>query len=453
VWRTKVGAAVNTQPLVAHAVAVGGRPRDLVYVGTEHGLVVALDAGSGGVVWQRQLGSRTITPSCGASPDGRFGITATFAQDRGAGRLYAVDANGLTWALMLDSGRVVPGWPVRVHPVGADFVWGGLALSRGRLYVAIASPCDAGRYQGGIVSVDVAHPNRTRFWRTTAGTRVFAGGIWGWGGVAVDDQDGDVYAETGNSAGTSTENVAYGERVVRLSSDLRVEQSNYPLRPPFLAGDRDFGGTPVLFQAPGCPRQLVALNKTGELFLYDRDGISGGPRQRLQVAAPNGVIPLYGLPAYDPATRTLVVVSPTAPPGGRLRRGAQAFRLTKGCRLALLWQQDFNPFPAGSVPTIAGGVVYIEPGRSGTLHALRMSDGRPLWSQLLSPKGAFATATVVDGTVYTADWAGQVWAFRPGAARGGAAAPAVSSRLTRLLILGGIVVLFGGAAVLLRRRV
>lgn len=448
VWRTHVGAAVNTQPLVAHGVVVDGRPRDLLYVGTEHGLVVALDAATGAVVWQRQLGSRTIKPDCQASPDSRFGITATFVLDRGTGRLYAVDATGRAYALTMASGQVVPGWPVRVHPDAAEFVWGGLVLSRGRLYIGISSLCDSGHYYGGVLAVDVAHPKKSRFWKTEAGTKAYAGGLWGWGGVSVDDRTGNVYVETGNSLGTQGEADGYSERVVRLSPDLRVKQSNYPLRPPFLAADRDFGGTPVLFQAPGCPPQLVALNKTGQLFLYDRDRISRGPQQSIQVAAGNGIVPLYGVPAYDPSSRKLVLISPTAPPGGAMKKGAQAFRLGGNCRLTPIWQDAFDPFPAGSAPTIAGGVVYATPGRSGGIYAFSMSDGHQLWSQLLSKKGAFATTAVVDGTVYTADWAGQVWAFRPGAV----AMATASGRSARVLILAAIVVLCGFAAVLVRRR-
>jgi hypothetical protein len=93
-----------------------------------------------------------------------------------------------------------------------------------------------------------------------------------------------------------------------------VEEANKPLKPPYAISDRDFGTTPVLVHASGCPAQLVAINKDGELFMYDRNRISRGPQQRIRVAgdSPNS-IPLYGMPAFDTATRTLILVSPSAP--------------------------------------------------------------------------------------------------------------------------------------------
>jgi len=415
IWRTNLGAgAINTQPLVADGVTIGHRRHDLVFIGTEHGQIAAIDEATGKVQWRRTVGSRVISPGCQASPDGVFGVSATFALDRRAGRLYAVDADGRAWALELANGRTVKGWPVRVHPVGAEFVWGALTLSRGWLYVPIASLCDSGHYDGGITSVRLDRPRQIRRWHTTAGTAAYAGGIWGWGGVSVDARSGDVYAATGNSLGTATEDDGFGEHVVRLSASLRVKQSNDPLHGPYQITDRDFGTTPVLFHAAGCPAELVAINKSGELFLYDSDDLAAGPRQRLVVAADNpGDVPLYGMPAFDPASRTLVLLSPSTPPLSDLRAGVQAFRLTPSCDLALRWQHRFDSINAGSAPAIAGGIVYIASGHTGWLRAFRLRDGGEPWARHLSSEPIFGAPSVVDGTLLAAGWSGDVWAFRP----------------------------------------
>jgi outer membrane protein assembly factor BamB len=410
-WRTNVGGAVSGQPLVVDLVRIGKRLHNLVLVGTEEGQVVALDARSGAVLWRHRVSRRKIVPDCDASPNGVFGITATMVADPRSGLVYAVDVDGLAWALELASGAVAPGWPVRVHAQGADFVWGGLTLSRGRLYVTVASLCDQGHYYGGIDAVNVAHPQRIVRWRTTAGTRAYGGGIWGWGGVSIDGR-GDVYAASGNSIGTASEAAGAAESVIELSPQLVVQQQNHPLHPPFKIFDRDFGTTPVLVHAPGCPAQLVAINKDGELFLYDRARIAAGPTERIQVAAdaPNS-IPLYGMPAYDPATRTLVLVSPTTPAESSLRGGLQAFRLADTCRLVSVWQHAFDPPNAGSAPTIAGGVVYIGSGRDGRLLAFRLRDGLPLFDRSLSSEAVFAAPTVADGQVLIGDWGGHVTAL------------------------------------------
>ena len=414
-WRTDIGAAINGQPLSLDGVRVRGRARDVVLAATEHGQFVALDARNGAVLWRRQVGERTINPDCDASPDAVFGVTGTLTADPGAGRVYAVDVDGEAWAFSLADGSTVPGWPVRVHPPGGAFVWSAATLSRGWLYVPVASLCDTGFYFGGITAVNTATPAATRVWHTTAGTSSYAGGIWGWGGVSVDAATGDVYAASGNSLGTSREDVGYAENVIALTPGLTVLAANDPLRPPFTFSDRDFGTTPVLVDAHGCPAQLVAINKDGELFLYDRARLRAGPRQRLRVAGDSpAMIPLYGIPAYDAATRTLVLVSPSNPPGSRMHAGVQAFRLAGNCRFVPRWNKRFDQPNAGSAPTIAGGVVYIGSGRNGWLRAFRLSDGIQLWARHVSTRAVFAAPTVDRGTLLVGDWGGSVSAFRPG---------------------------------------
>ena len=412
-WHDALPGAINTQPLVAHGVSVHGHRRDLLFVGTEHGEVFALAVGSGQTVWRRSLGAQRLVSECEPSPDHMFGISGTPTLDRHAGRLYVVDGRGFAWALSLGSGSTVPGWPVQVTGAGTS-EYGAVTLSRGRLYAAIASPCDDGFYQGGVVAVDVRAPGQRLRWNVLGNAPPFyGGGIWSWGGASVDPRDGDVYVATGNANFPAAENAGYAERVVRLGPTLKVRQSDYPLREPFYIGDRDFGSTPVLFRAKGCPAQLVALNKTGDVFLYDRSSISQGPRQRLKVADVRGEgVPLVGLPAFDTAHRTLVLLTPADAPNGGPRRGLVAYRLSSACRLVSRWQHGFDVPSSGSQPIISGGVVYVGSGRTGWLRAFGLADGHQLWSVRLG-LSVYAAPSVIDGGVYAADWRGGIWAFRP----------------------------------------
>jgi outer membrane protein assembly factor BamB len=415
VWKADVGGAVNAQPLVIDRVRTARGVRRVVIAATEHGAVVALDARDGSRVWRRQLGRRTITPDCGSSPDGVFGVTSTPVADTHAGRLYAVDVDGLAWALSLRDGRVLRGWPRRVHPRGAAFVWGALTLSRGWLYVPVASLCDAGHYRGGVVALDTARPSQTRRWLTVApSSGVYGGGIWGWGGVSADPATGDIYAATGNALGGPDEAASRAESVVRLSRQLALRQWNDPLAGPFQSTDRDFGTTPVLIDQRGCPGLAVAINKDGELFVYNRLRIGSGPTQRLRVATDSASgVPLYGMPAWDPTTRSLLLTSPSGVAGTSLRAGIRSYTLNLDCSFSLRWQQQFDYPDAGGPPTVAAGVLYLGSGRNGFIRAYRTTDGRSLWSHHLSREAVFAAPTVDHGALFVGGWDGRVWAFRP----------------------------------------
>lgn len=82
-WSVDLGAVMIAQPVEAADLVVGGSPKDVVYVGTEHGDFYALNAATGGVVWQQNLGSQQT--GCGDMPDGVFGIGGAGAIDRAAG--------------------------------------------------------------------------------------------------------------------------------------------------------------------------------------------------------------------------------------------------------------------------------------------------------------------------------------------------------------------------------
>lgn len=411
-WVRYLGGAIDGQPLVVNGV--GRHHRNLVLVGTGHGKVAAINVGSGRVLWSRRLGHHSISPSCQASPDGYFGVTETMVIDKKALRLYAVDANGKAWALNLLTGKTVHGWPVRAFP-SSDFDWGGLALNDGRLYVPVASLCDRGYYFGGVRAIDVAHPHHIARWVTIDHAKhVFGGGVWGWGGESIDAATNNVYIATGNALPLSREDAGNSDRVVELGPLLKFIARNNPLRPPYPISDRDYGTAPTLINARGCRPKLVAMDKVGWLWVYNRYDIKAGPKQAIHIANTTGnQIPLYGMVAYDPGSRMMVLTTPTAPPGAAWSPGLIAFHLDRGCRFDFAWQASyFDPPWAGSSPMIAGGVVYIGSGRNGVVRAYRLSDGSQLWSAGTGST-IFATPSIDNKTLFVGDWRGRLWAYRP----------------------------------------
>ena len=204
-------------------------------------------------------------------------------------------------------------------------------------------------------------------WYVTGRHGPGGGGIWGWGGIAIDRPANAIFAATGNST-DSSEHAPYGERVVRLTTKLHVQASQHPKLP---LGDDDFGATPLLYQVKGCPRQLAVGAKLGTFYVYDRDRIGHGPVQTIKLGGgADGDNSLLGNAAVWPAKRLIYVVTPSD--AGRYKAGMLAFHVTSRCRLALAWHGGGSTRLASS-PTVANGVVYYSAGFSDRLIAFDAS--------------------------------------------------------------------------------
>jgi len=413
-WSHDLGALAETQPLVVTGVMVAGLRRDLVIAGTEGGLLVAVDAGTGQVVWQRDLGHQLT--GCPDLPGSTYGVTSTPVVDRRAGIVYSAGGDDRLYALDLATGAPRPGWPVGIGAVRArEHIWSALALSGPLLYAVTASYCEQGYYRGKVVAVDTRRARRvSTFYPLGAHSHARGGGVWGWGGAVVDPRTGNLYVGTAN-AQIPRQGYGLAEHLLQLSPHLRLQASNRPPLPP--GDDADFGAAPVLLQPPGCPPQLAVVNKTGLLLLYDRDSIAAGPRQSLQIASPQA-LSLFGTVAYSPPAQMLFVATASDAPA-TFHHGLQAFAVT-GCRLALRWQTAAGaPQEPPSPPVVANGVVYLATGETPGLTAFDASTGRKLWSSgTLITLPVFGAPTVSGGRLYATSWDHHLYAFALPASEG-----------------------------------
>src|SRR5439155_5048777 len=125
-------------PSVATDVLVNSVPTDLLYTGAEHGDFYAINAATGQIVWQRNLGS--IHNGCPQIPDGTYGVSGSPVIERGRNRVYAAGGDGRVYAMDLATGVVQPGWPVAVTGDAAhEHVWSALTLRNGTIYACVAS--------------------------------------------------------------------------------------------------------------------------------------------------------------------------------------------------------------------------------------------------------------------------------------------------------------------------
>jgi outer membrane protein assembly factor BamB len=412
-WSVNLGAVMLAQPVEAASVNVGGTATNIVYEGTEHGDFYAVNATDGHVIWHRNLGS--VQTICYNTPDGVWGIggAATIAFTApGTGVIYVAGGDGSVHAMDLASGQEAPGWPVGgVFTPAQEHVWSAVNLFAGKLYVTVASHCDRAPYSGDTVEIDTSRPAViNRFYPAGPPSGgISGGGIWGYGGAAVDPSTGHVFVATGNAL-TTPQNYGLTEAVVELSPALGVLGSNKPTLP---GKDADFGATPTLFDPAGCPVTLAAAKqKSGALFIYTVGHLNDGYRQRIQLASASDWR-FNGLPAWDPVTNMLYVSS-SSDSGSTYLHGMVALKASANCSLSLAWQKSVGPnITSVSSPTVANGVVYYGDGKGKQEFAFDAAKGNQLWTSGSTTGQLFAAPTVVNGELLVASWDHHLYAFGP----------------------------------------
>ncbi|MFF4403364.1 hypothetical protein [Streptomyces sp. NPDC001404] len=294
-----VDGHLYAQPLYVSDVAVPGHGRrNVVYAATMHNSVYAFDAddpGAAAPLWHASLGPSAPLPDPQIGPGGyrdiavEVGIVSTPVIDLDRNVLYAVaftkDGQGYhhsLHALDIGSGQEMLGGPVRIAatvPGGGDGSSGGriaftshrqlqraaLALANGRIYAAFASYGDRSPYHGWVFGFDAGTLQQTGVYVTTPDTGL--GGIWQAGqGPAVDD-DGFLYAATGNG-GFRPDGSDLGDSIVKLTPGLALADWFSPFNNAALnAADADLGSAgPLLI--PGT-RLLLSGGKESKFYLLD----------------------------------------------------------------------------------------------------------------------------------------------------------------------------------------
>jgi hypothetical protein len=308
---------INGQPLVIPNLTIGGG-HDVVYVATEANTIYAVDATTGAILVNKNLGNPVTSsvPSGCVDHGHNIGIKSTPVIDPSKAILYTVAYTLSTTgtpsfylhALDLNTLANKPGSPVTVtasHTLtnGSNYTFNagvqrqrpGLMLTNGNIYVGFGSACDTlgSSARGWLLGWDATTltpllSNRLDDTQATSPTNFFLSSIWMSGyGIASDGTD--LYFATGNSDcnfsvspeqcpsnSTWDGKTNIQESVVRLSSDLTTLHGVFTptTSPNTLALDRqdlELGAGGVLLLPPLSGTSLaVAAGKDGRLFLLNR---------------------------------------------------------------------------------------------------------------------------------------------------------------------------------------
>jgi outer membrane protein assembly factor BamB len=306
---------VYAQPLVAGNVNINNSNHNVVYIATVNNSVYAYDADNGTLYWQKNFtvqGMRAprandMTGACGGfyqDFSGNIGIVGTPVIDSVSKTMYFVarstngsnSFNQFLHAINIVTGAEASGSPV---PVTASYNGNGdgsvnnvinfnaqkqnqrqaLTLVNGMVFISFSSHCDWGPYHGWILGYNASTLQQQVVYNDTPDGK--EGGIWESGmGLAADDQ-GYLYAVTGNGTvgvGNDPTNPRNrGESALKLSvngSSLKVETYFTPYNFQTLEQqDLDYGvmGT---FLIPNSNYYFTGC-KDGNLYLLNKDNMGG----------------------------------------------------------------------------------------------------------------------------------------------------------------------------------
>jgi len=415
-----ISGNVYAQPLYIE----GGPSGPMIIAVTESNNVYALDATTGTVIWQVNVGP-PVTSGLTCANINPVGITSTPVVDLASRSLF-FDAliDGQTkkhfiYSLNVDTGAINAGWPVDVNATatynGMTFESrvqeerGGLALVNGIVYVpysGYSGDCD--NYHGWVVGVDISN-TATNAWATTA----VGGGIWGHGGVASDGTN--MFVVTGNTFNTGG-NWMGGEAIIRLQAgpiwsgqagDYWAPTNWFNLD----IGDTDLGGiSATVVDVPGAaPSELVlALGKDSNAYLLDRNNLGGitSPVAQANVSGIN-----RGTSAVTYHTRLGTYIAFHNDTGGAIK--AYKVTATSPPTIIFAWSQPQNGRGSPWVTTIDGTnntIVWVagtESGGDQRLHGYDADTGAVVYAggginELMTGTQQWNTGIAARGRIYFA---------------------------------------------------
>jgi outer membrane protein assembly factor BamB len=298
---------VDAQPLVVSGLTINGNQHNVVYVATEGNSVYAIDAQTGQVLLQTNLGAPVPYPlGCGNNGP-NVGINSTPVIDTNIGNLYVIAyvlqnnvpsfyLHALSLTTLADTIAPVQITTEGKLNNGAKYQFNahvsrqraGLLLSNGNLYAGFASFCDfsANQSRGWVLGWQETTfaplakkklDNRL----ATSPDQFFLTSVWMSGYGLAANNVGSIYFVTGNSdySGTTLDkrfNIT--ESAAEMSGDLSRLQSLFtPSNWSQLENyDADFGSGGLMLLPPQggrFPDLAAAAGKDGNLYLMNADNL------------------------------------------------------------------------------------------------------------------------------------------------------------------------------------
>lgn len=387
--QVKLDGTVDASAIYLHDITVKGAKHNVFFVTTTYGKTIAIDAGSGDVLWE-------YTPPKYSTWAGTSQITnSTPVADANREYIYAASPGGTIEKLAVSDGHAVWTTPITLLP-RREKIASPLHRFRGHIiavtggYIGDRSP-----YQGHVVILDPVSGKVLHVWNSLCSNRTgliqpsscasVQSAIWGRAGAVIDPATGNILVATGN--GQYNGKTDWGDSIIELNADATRMVGNYSPADNAKLNDEDLdlGSTSPVLLGDGLLAQGGKDGLIRVLSLQQIAGIAAHQDHELQsVSTPSGAM-LFTAPAvwkHDGTTWLFAVDG----------HGTAAWTL-ENRKLVQKWKNG----EGGTSPIVAGGLLYIyDP--SGGLRVYDPMIGKQV-AYLACGHGHWNTPIALDGKI------------------------------------------------------
>jgi outer membrane protein assembly factor BamB len=384
----RIDGTVDASAIYLQGLTVHGQRHNLIFVTTTYGKTLAVDANSGGVLWE-------YTPPGYEALAGTRQITnSTPVADSDREYIYAASPDGYVQKLAVSDGR--PVWRVAVTKLAErEKLASPLKFYHGHVIAVTAGYIgDRPPYQGHIAILDGASGKLLQVWNSLCSNRdgllepqscpQTKSAIWGRAGAVIDPDSGDIFIATGNGEWNGTS--AWGDSLVEVSATATMLGNYTPADTAHLdARDLDLGSSsPVLLGG-----DLVAQGgKDGKIRLLSRKAIAGSAAHQgneLQIISTPSGTDLFAQPAVWRQDGRIWLFA--ADNGGTAAWELENSKL----------EQKWKNAAGGTNPFEAGGLLFVY-GRAGGLNVYEATSGKLIATLLCGP-GHWNSPIVLQGEI------------------------------------------------------
>ncbi len=437
-FQVNLPGVADGAPAYLHGVQTAQGTKDLVFVTTLEGGIVALDAATGAQVWAQQYGANGCLINLGSKA---CYTTSSPAIDPNLRYVYSYGLDGAVHKYQVGDGQEIKdgGWPelttskpfnekgssslsIATAPDGTSYLY---ATNSGYLG-------DRGDYQGHVTAIDLANGQQSVFNSLCSNQTVhFAqspaapdcpnvqSGIWSRASVIYDPDTHKIYLTTGN--GHFDPNLHdWGDTVIALNPDGSGTNGN-PVDTytpdnfnQLDVTDQDLGTTNVAV-LPAPPASKVShlglqSGKDGLLRLLNLDNLSGQGGPGHTGGEIGQVIPLpqgdgvFTQPAVwvDPTDHSTWVFIASA-------SGISGLKLVVDDSGTPQIESQWTDPSGGTSPVVANGVLFYA--SYDGISALDPLTGDPVWSDPQVANFHWESPIVANGVLYITDGDGRLTAY------------------------------------------